>query len=164
MRCGTAEINTSAAAELCQVLPKYIPEGKIISRAEAAGYLYGILDREETAGTSPKTLAFYSDTEDNAYRKEIDSLTEDRIFSGCGNSRFAPDSPLTRAQMIMIFARFAEPQEYDIKHMDIAGHWAESGIKTAVALGWMEDSPIDLHAAITLSDFVSFLSKVVGEQ
>ena len=164
LRCGTAEINTSAAVELCQVLPKYIPESKIISRAEAAGYLYGILNREETADTSPKTLTFYSDTEDNAYRKEIDSLTEDGIFSGCGNSRFAPDSPLTRAQMIMIFARFAEPQEYDIKHMDIAGHWAEAGIKTAVALGWMEDSPIDLHAAITLSDFASFLSKVVAEQ
>ena len=48
--------------------------------------------------------------------------------------------------------------------MDIAGHWAEAGIKTAVALGWMEDSPIDLHAAITLSDFASFLSKVVAEQ
>lgn len=82
LRCGTAEINTSAAAELCQVLPKYIPEGKIISRAEATGYLYGILDREATAGTSPKTLAFYSDTENIAYRKEIDSLTEDGIFSG----------------------------------------------------------------------------------
>ena len=164
LRCGTAEINTSAATELCQVLPKYIPESKIISRAEAAGYLYGILNREETADTSPKTLPLYSDTEDNAYRKEIDSLTEDGIFSGCGNSRFAPDSPLTRAQMIMIFARFAELQEYDIMHMDITDHWAESGIKTAVALGWMEDSPIDLHAAITLSDFVSFLSKVVGEQ
>lgn len=164
LRCGTAEINTSAAAELCQVLPKYIPEGKIISRAEATGYLYGILDREATAGTSPKTPAFYSDTENIAYRKEIDSLTEDGIFSGCGNSRFAPDSPLTRAQMIMIFARFVEPQEYGIRHMDITGHWAESGIKTAVALGWMEDNPIDLHAAITLSDFVSFLSKVVNAQ
>jgi len=145
-------------------LPKYIPEGKIISRAEATGYLYGILDREATAGTSPKTPAFYSDTENIAYRKEIDSLTEDGIFSGCGNSRFAPDSPLTRAQMIMIFARFVEPQEYGIRHMDITGHWAESGIKTAVALGWMEDNPIDLHAAITLSDFVSFLSKVVNAQ
>ncbi len=164
LRCGTAEINTSAATELCQVLPKYIPESKIISRAEAAGYLYGILNREETADTSPKTFPLYSDTEDNAYRKEIDSLTENGIFYGCGNSRFAPDSPLTRAQMIMIFARFAEPQEYDIRYMDISGHWAESGIKTAIALGWMEDSPVDFDAAITLSDFASFLSKVVDGQ
>ena len=164
LRCGTAEINTSAVAELCQVLPKYIPEGKVISRAEAAGYLYGILNHDGYVSASLKGGLFYTDTAGSAYRREIDSLTADGIFSGCGNSRFAPDDPLTCAQMIMILARFVEPQEYDIRYMDISGHWAESGIKTAIALGWMEDSPIDLHAAVTLSDFVSFLSKVGNGQ
>lgn len=165
LRCVVAPPRSTLLQQLsCAKYCRNIFQKARLSRAEATGYLYGILDREATAGTSPKTPAFYSDTENIAYRKEIDSLTEDGIFSGCGNSRFAPDSPLTRAQMIMIFARFVEPQEYGIRHMDITGHWAESGIKTAVALGWMEDNPIDLHAAITLSDFVSFLSKVVNAQ
>lgn len=164
LRCGTAEIDISAAKELCEVLPKYIPGDKIISRAEAAGYLYGILNHGEAADVSLEAMHFYSDTEDSAYRTAIDSLTADGVFSGCGSSRFAPDSPLTRAQMVMIFARFADSQEVSIKHMDIAGHWAEPGIRTAIALGWMEDSAVDLQATVTLSDFVSFVSKVTAER
>lgn len=164
LRCGTAEIDISAAKELCKVLPKYIPEDKIISRAEVAGYLYGILNHGEAADVSLEAMHFYSDTEDSAYRTAIDSLTADGVFSGCGNSMFAPDSPLTRAQMVMIFARFADSPEVSIKHMDIAGHWAEPGIRTAVALGWMEDSAVDLQATVTLSDFVSFVSKVTAER
>ena len=164
LRCGTAEIDISAAKELCKVLPKYIPEDKIISRAEVAGYLYGILNHGEAADVSLEAMHFYSDTEDSAYRTAIDSLTADGVFSGCGNSMFAPDSPLTRAQMVMIFARFADSPEVSIKHMDIAGHWAEPGIRTAVALGWMEDSAVDIQATVTLSDFVSFVSKVTAER
>ena len=71
---------------------------------------------------------------------------------------------MTYAQMIMIFARFTEAKETATKHLDITGHWAESGVKTAVALGWMEDHAVDLQATVTLNDFVSFLSRVTAER
>lgn len=63
--------------------------------------------------------------------------------------------------MIMVFTRFTEPKDAIIEHIDITGHWAESGVKTAVAMGWMDDSSIDLQAPVTLETFVSFVSKII---
>lgn len=161
LSCESATINISAASEMCELLPRYIPSSKLITRAEMAGYLYGFLNHTDSKDVTSGLEQFYSDTENSPYRSIINSLTADGIFSGCGNSRFNPDSNLTYAQMIMVFARFTEPKDATIKHIDIIGHWAESGVKTAVALGWMDDAPIDLQAPVTLETFVSFVSKII---
>lgn len=161
LRCGLATINISTASEMCELLPRYIPSSKLITRAEAAGYLYGFLDHTDGKSVESDLEQFYSDTENGPYRAIINSLTADGIFSGCGNSQFNPDSNLTYAQMIMVFTRFTEPKDATIKHIDITGHWSEHGVKTAIALGWMDDAPIDLQAPVTLEAFVSFVSKII---
>lgn len=161
LRCGSATINISAAEEMCKLLPQYIPRGKLITRAEMAGYLYGFLEHTDSKDVTSDFEQSYSDTVSSPYRSIINSLTADGIFSGCGNSRFNPDSNLTHAQMLMVFTRFTEPKDAIIEHIDITGHWAESGVKTAVALGWMDDSSIDLQAPVTLETFVSFVSKII---
>lgn len=157
LRCGLAEIDLDHLEEFCNILPKYIPADKIITREEVAGFMYGL------AGKPALNLQRepFSDIKNSPFREAIDFLASSGVVFGCGGGQFNPSSPLTQAQLLTILARFTEPVNISLTNIDVSGHWAETSVKTAVASGWIEDSPIDLQAPVTFGGFIEILGAII---
>ena len=62
--------------------------------------------------------------------------------------------------MITLFSRFVEPQTVELVNLPVAGHWSEAAMKTAVARGWIKDTPLDINAPVTYGAFLAFLKDV----
>ena len=157
LRCGLAKIDLDHLEEFCNILPKYIPADKIITREEVAGFMYGL------AGKPALNLQRepFSDIKNSPFREAIDFLASSGVVFGCGGGQFNPSSPLTQAQLLTILARFTEPVNISLTNIDVSGHWAETSVKTAVASGWIEDSPIDLQAPVTFGGFIEILGAII---
>lgn len=160
LHCGSAKIDTDSLEEFCKVLPQYISANALITRENAAGFLYGLCGSPEIELQHD----FFSDIEDSPYRGAINFLADSGIFFGCGGGQFTPSENLTQAQMITILARFTDRKEIDLVNIDATGHWAEASIKTAVASNWIEDIPIDLQESVTFGDFVEVLTAIIRGQ
>ena len=160
LHCGSAKIDTDSLEEFCKVLPQYISANALITRENAAGFLYGLCGSPEIELQHD----FFSDIEDSPYRGAINFLADSGIFFGCGDGQFTPSENLTQAQMITILARFTDRKEIDLVNIDATGHWAEASIKTAVASNWIEDIPIDLQESVTFGDFVEVLTAIIRGQ
>ena len=157
LRCGLAKIDLDHLEEFCNILPKYISADKIITREEVAGFMYGL------AGKPVLNLQRepFSDIKNSPFREAIDFLASSGVVFGCGGGQFNPSSPLTQAQLLTILARFTEPVNISLTNIDVSGHWAETSVKTAVASGWIEDSPIDLQAPVTFGGFIEILGAII---
>ena len=157
LRCGLAEIDLDHLEEFYNILPKYIPADKIITREEVAGFMYGL------AGKPALNLQRepFSDIKNSPFREAIDFLASSGVVFGCGGGQFNPSSPLTQAQLLTILARFTEPVNISLTNIDVSGHWAETSVKTAVASGWIEDSPIDLQTPVTFGGFIEILGAII---
>lgn len=157
LRCGLVEIDIEHLEEFCNTLPKYIPADKIITREEVAGFVYGLAGKP-ALGLQRES---FSDIKSSPFREAIGFLSSSGVVSGCGGSKFNPSSPLTKAQLLTILARFTEPVDIALTNIDVSGHWAETSVKTAVASGWIEDSPIDLQAPVTFGGFIEILGAII---
>lgn len=162
LRCNCAEIDLETAADLCDALTKYFPTARQISREEFAGFIWATLTKDsKTILSSGSSSSRYCDMDGSAYVPYVEGLSFAGVFSGCGSQRFAPKEELTMAQMIVTLCRFTTPKEYTLGGIDIAGHWAEPAIKTAVSLSWLNDEPFDLQKPVTMGDFTAFLSAII---
>ncbi|MEX0880318.1 MAG: S-layer homology domain-containing protein [Thermoanaerobaculia bacterium] len=61
----------------------------------------------------PATGAVFSDVPANAFAASwIEQLAEENITEGCGNGKYCPNSPVTRAQMAVFLLRATHPSGY----------------------------------------------------
>ena len=112
-----------------------------------------ILQSEDGESEFTHPLCLYCDA--------INALTSEGVFAGSGEGKFNPSSPLSWAQMVTVFTRFTEATDTDVFQMNIAGHWAEAAIKTAVARKWTDDTARDLQTPVSFYDLVSFVSAIL---
>ena len=71
-----------------------------VTRAQMASFLQRALDLERGDGDM-----FGDVTAGNPHRRDIDALALAGITVGCGQGRFCPDAPVTRAQMATFLVR-----------------------------------------------------------
>lgn len=112
-----------------------------ITRAQAATVIYRLLDDSTIGDLAEKEAVDYLDVDSAAwYAPYIQAVSRAGIFSGVGAGQFAPDSPLTWQQLIVILSRFVQPQECNLKYIRCS-EWAIGALQTAVYHGWLADNP-----------------------
>lgn len=106
----------------------------------------------------------FTDVDANVwYAPSMLALADAGVVGGTGNGYFAPDSPTTWAQLLVVLGRFVERQECALQYIRYDG-WARPAIETAVALGWIEDSTeIVPDDVITRGEAVDLINMVLKQ-
>lgn len=111
---------------------------------------------------------YFSDIHGHFAKDDIIRITADGIMKGVSSSRFAPLSPLTRAQAAVIFSRLLSlsPGD-DAGYTDTAGHWAETEIMAATKAGLFEgyeDNTFRPDTAATREEIAVLLARVLDAE
>ncbi|MEW5856565.1 MAG: S-layer homology domain-containing protein [Cyanobacteriota bacterium] len=97
-----------------------------------------------TASAPAKPIDF-SDIPDNYWaRPYIQALVERDILAGFTDGTFRPDQPITRAEFTAPLRKAfgQKPAQNALNFKDVpSGYWAETGIKQAVATGFLKGYP-----------------------
>jgi len=114
------------------------PDGEII-RAEVATILFRLItdDYRTQLWTqqNPFSDVYITDWFNNA----VSTMTAAGIFLGRPDGSFAPEEPITRAELIATMARAAGlTYQGDNLFPDIAGHWAADYINAMMDAGWIQ--------------------------
>lgn len=72
-------------------------------------------------------------------KSAIDTAVKKGYFKGYSDNTFRPNATITRAEFAAILSRLSknEVKEKQVDFQDINGHWAESAIKQAVGMGFI---------------------------
>ncbi len=122
------------------------PQGEI-TRAEAAALFSNLLSQQKGVDIHTVEDAGFSDIPANAwYSGHVWFLNQYGVISGVGNGKFAPNTPITRAEFTAMAVKFFnvyDGGDEDLKEeyaefTDIApGYWASKFIEEAALRGWI---------------------------
>lgn len=96
----------------------------------------GAVGGTNNTGTSTQDKPIFDDLKDHWSRDAVEALHKKGIVAGVGNSKFAPDSSVTRAEFVkmIVNALGLEEVEYQDEFDDVRkGIWYANAISTAVA-------------------------------
>lgn len=159
--CGDAVIDTSRSVILEGYGDGLLHLEDNLTRAQMATIIYRLLDAESIEMYDDADSAFDDVASDAWYCRYVSTIARAGIVCGTGNGNYSPDAPLTWGHIITVLSRFVEPEDYELQNISYDG-WALQPIKTAVALGWLEDSPaVDPDNLITRGEFMSFVNSVL---
>lgn len=146
------------------------PEGDVrpensITREEVATIFFRLLTEETRTANFTKTNAF-ADVEDSRWSNNaISTMAKLGIITGYEDGTFKPANAITRAEFATIAARFEEEVAVGTEDFtDIAGHWAESYIKEAAALQWIngyEDGSFRPGNNITRAEVMTIVNRML---
>jgi hypothetical protein len=140
------------------------PSGNI-TRAEVATIFFRLLKEgirnEYLTSENP-----FDDVSESAwYCKAVSTLTALGIIEGRSETIFAPNEPITRAELATVCARFDTGVTSGTSTFtDTAGHWAEAEIQRAAALGWIEgdgDGKFRPNDSITRAEAITMINRVL---
>ncbi|HJV47513.1 MAG TPA: S-layer homology domain-containing protein, partial [Bacillota bacterium] len=133
-----------------------------LTRAEMASLISRLTSVE---GNSPDS---YKDVPLNHWAKNsIDQLAQQEIMSGYPNGTFAPEQPVTRAEMASIVAKWKQipiSSSQSVDFTDIQGHWAQNTIEAIKEAGWMSgyaDGTFKPDQFITRAEAAAILNRVL---
>jgi uncharacterized repeat protein (TIGR02543 family) len=140
--------------------------GGNITRAEVATIFFRLLKDDIRDGNLTSENPFEDVPENAWYCKAVSTLTALGIIEGRSETSFAPNEPITRAELATICARFDTGVTSGTSTFtDIAGHWAEAEIQRAAALGWIEgydeDGTFRPDRNITRAEAITMINRVL---
>jgi uncharacterized repeat protein (TIGR02543 family) len=140
--------------------------GGNITRAEVATIFFRLLKDDIRDGNLTSENPFEDVPENAWYCKAVSTLTALGIIEGRSETIFAPNEPITRAELATICARFDTGVTSGTSTFtDIAGHWAEAEIQRAAALGWIEgydeDGTFRPDRNITRAEAITMINRVL---
>jgi uncharacterized repeat protein (TIGR02543 family) len=140
------------------------PDGNI-TRAEIAMIFFRLL-KDDVRAEYQTTENTFTDVSDSAwYGEAVSTLAAMGILNGNGEGSFAPDEPITRAELATVCARFdTSTTSGTSSFSDIEGHWAQAYIQRAASLGWVqgyEDGTFRPDAAITRAETMALINRVL---
>ena len=146
------------------------PEGDVrpensITREEVATIFFRLLTEETRNASFTRTNSF-TDVEDSRWSNNaISTMAALGIITGYEDGTFKPGNAITRAEFATIAARFEEEVAVGSENFtDIAGHWAESYIKEAAALQWIngyEDGSFRPANNITRAEVMAIVNRML---
>ena len=100
------------------------------------GMIVTILHRME-GEPAPDGTAFFSDVSSGAwYRDAVLWAAENGVVAGYGGGRFGPGDPITREQLTVILARYADQEGYDLSDWADLSAFSDAGSVSS----WAEDA------------------------
>lgn len=161
LTCGDAVIDTSRSVILEGYGDGLLHLEDNLTRAQMATIIYRLLDAESIEGYDNADSVFDDVASGAWYCRYVSTIARAGIICGTGNGNYSPDAPLTWGHIITVLSRFVEAEDYELQNISYDG-WALQPIKTAVALGWLEDNPaVDPDNFITRGEFMSFVNSVL---
>jgi len=142
-----------------------------ITRAEAATIFFRLATDETRTLYWLKENPFVDVGQQNWFNNAISTMTNAGVFNGLTNDIFAPNKPITRAEMAAATVRFmgqmddaASPENH---FNDTSGHWAARYINTAAANNWVQgySGPGDAFypdRPITRAEAAAMLNRISG--
>lgn len=134
-----------------------------MTRAQAAQMFYNLLLNKNV----PITVSFTDVAADAWYAKAVNTLASLGIVNGVGNSQFAPERAITRAEFTVIAMRFA--------HLDTTGEnifsdvtadaWYYDYVVGSIQYGWIngyEDGTFRPNNTITRSEVTAIVNRMLG--
>ena len=141
------------------------PNAKI-TRAEVAMIFYRLLDEDVRAANETDSNSFSDVTNGMWFNTAVSTIARLGIVKGRSAEIFDPNAPITRAEFATVCARFDHSSvESDKCFFDIHGHWAETFIEHAAALGWVNgymDGTFHPNATITRAEAMAMINRVLG--
>jgi predicted outer membrane repeat protein len=137
--CGGAKIDTSRSVVLAGYGDGLLHEDDPLTRAQMATIIYRLLDDSTVSAYSVKQETFTDVTPDSWYYKYVQTIHCAGIVNGVGMDKYSPNSLVSWGQIVTVLSRFVEAQDCELQNIQYDG-WAMDAVKTAVALGWIEDS------------------------
>ena len=113
-----------------------------ITRADVAAIFFRLIDDDMRAANWTKTNPYLDVALENWFNNAVSTTTRLGIFRGRSDGTFAPNDPITRAELATAVTRFM-----DVAGManigndffnDIHGHWANAHINTAATHNWVQ--------------------------
>lgn len=147
------------------------PDGTVrpnakITRAEVAMIFYRLLDEDVRAANETDSNSFSDVTNGMWFNTAVSTIARLGIVKGRSAEIFDPNAPITRAEFATVCARFDHSSvESDKSFFDIHGHWAETFIEHAAALGWVNgymDGTFRPNATITRAEAMAMINRVLG--
>lgn len=142
------------------------PENSI-TRAEVAAIFARILDLENTVTGQEH----YRDIESGHWAEEyIEAATKQGLFQGNPDGTFKPESPITRAELAVVVARYFNTERSDSLQpinsffTDTEEHWAENTIEEIHRIGIAEgylDGTYKPQSAISRPEAITMVNRML---
>jgi len=137
-----------------------------LTRAEAATIFFRLLKEDVRQEALVTDNQFVDVNEGHWFNTAVSTLANLDIVNGRTPNEFAPNEPITRAELTTIVARLSDA-EYNGKSMfdDIDGHWAEEYINIAASIGWVEGDGNGLFRPddkITRAEVMTLINRVLN--
>lgn len=159
--CNGATIDTSKTILLLGYGDGQLHEADSLTRAQLATIIFRLLDDDSVVRYGGAGAMFTDVAADAWYAPYVNAIGMAGIVNGVGNGMYDPDGTVTWAQIITILTRFVEPESCELRCVQYNG-WALEAIQTAVALEWIEDSPIfNPNAIISRGELVDLINAVL---
>jgi len=106
----------------------------------------------------------------NWYNNAVGKTTKMGLFQGVSEGLFAPDQPITRAELAAVMVRFyadesiASYSEIDDMFNDIDGHWARAYINFAASRNWIQgptglSGPFQPNQPVTRAETAAMINR-----
>ena len=137
-----------------------------VTRAETAAIFFRLL-KEDVREEYLTDRSGFADVEQGAwYNKAVSTMAALGVVKGYTEDTFAPHEAITRAEFAAICARFdTGTSDGESSFTDISGHWAESEIRRAAQLGWIQGDPdgrFRPNAPITRAEAMTIINRVLN--
>ena len=137
--------------------------GANMTRAEVAQMFYNLLLNKNV----PITVSFTDVPATAWYADAVNVLASLGILTGYGNSQYAPDRPITRAEFTVIAMRFAQlnPGGVNIFSDVDADDWFYAQVVGSIQYGWITgyaDGTFRPNAYITRAEVTAIVNRMLG--
>ena len=152
------------------------PDGTVgpnrnITRAEVATIFFRLLTDEVRAEYRTQDNPFSDVQRGMWYNNAVSVMHNMGIIQGYPDATFRPDKPITRAELAAVAARFAREMRMhpinDLLFNDISGHWAETDISHAAAIGWVNgypDGAFKPNRYITRAEVIALVNRMLERE
>lgn len=146
------------------------PDGTVrpeanITREEAAMMFYRLLVKSYRETVESTTHAFTDVAPERWSDNAIATLTKAGILNGDPDGTFRPGDKITRAEFATLVVNFIGVDSTATHNFtDLAGHWAEPYVATAVSKGWIagyEDGTFKPNGYITRAEAMTLVNRIL---
>ena len=161
LQCGNAIIDCSRSAQLAGYGDGQLHDADALTRAQMAQIIYRLLATDSLTAIGEDIKRFADVSPDAWYYNAVSVLYSAGAVNGVGGGQYKPHNAVTWAQALAVLSRFTQTRNIALQRIAYTG-WAESAIKTAVALNWIEDSEdFDANATVGRGEFVALINRAM---
>lgn len=139
---------------------------RTVTRTELAAILFRLAGDRITASTSSAQTANYTDVVAGKWDTEaIQAVTHAGWMKGYSATTFAPERPVTRAEIATVLARYKSLSEQGQSFADTTGHWAKVAIAQVQQAGYMQGMPngnFEPNQTLTRAQAVTLFNRVLN--